>query len=494
MTRTDNLTAKGKLKKARIKLGDLDQGMPFFAHITRRLTLVEDEDIPTAGVDFNGNLYFNPAFINTLDLEQIKAILCHEVMHPAFEHKLRKSGRNHRLWNMATDSIINNMLNRNGFDLPKEIDLQELLPDDKQIPEEVENPSLIYPEDGEVVFESIGATISNLDDKNAEQVYSELKDKMDDEDMQQKKKIVISSQQQGGGDSQQGQGSDTEKGEEDTEEQEDGQDTGQQQSDDEQQEEDDSGGKIDDYVGENPEGVDTHIYEEGEDTPAGQEQDDFDWDEALANAAAHAKQRGDMPAGMERHIDEILSGTVNWKDQLRNYLSKEVVTDTTYQRPHKSTRTLRNAGHNTYIPDTQKEGLNVVLTLDLSGSMRSDDIAHYLGEMKDIADTFQQVNMTVIQHDAEVTDVTEYRNASASDIESMDLEGGGGTDHRPVFQYLEEHMTDADIVINLTDGHTLVPDTPPTIDVLWVVDNHNIGKDTLSFGRIVRADHHKGEA
>lgn len=492
MSRTDNLDAKGKLVKARIKLGDLDGGMPFFAHITRRLRLVEDDNIPTAGVDFNGNLYFNPDFINSLSLDQITAVLCHEVMHPAFEHKLRKAGRKHKLWNIATDSIINNMLNRNGFDLPKEIDLEAVLPDNVEVKDKMDNPELICPEDGTVTFDSLGVTINDLDEKNAEQVYSELKENMDEEDMPEQK-IVIKMPQQGDQD-QNGQGGC--QGDSEDEEEEDGDQEGQGQGDNEESDGDEgnsSGGSIEDYIGDNPGGIDVHIYEEGEDAPAGENQGDFNWDEALANAAAHAKQRGEMPAGMERHIDEVLSGTVRWQDQLRNYLSKEVATDVTYRRPHKSTRTLRNAGHNTYIPDTKKEGLNVVLTLDLSGSMGGKELAHYLGEMKEIADTFQQVNMTVIQHDAEVTKVDEYKNVKGSDIENMTLEGGGGTDHRPVFKHIENNMMDADIMINLTDGHTRVPETSPRIDVLWVVDNHNVDKDTLNFGRIIRADYHGEE-
>ena len=75
----------------------------------------------------------------------------------------------------------------------------------------------------------------------------------------------------------------------------------------------------------------------------------------------------------------------------------------------------------------------------------------------------------------------------------MELQGGGGTDHVSVFNRIEERMDESDIIICLTDGHTRVPETPPRIDVLWVVDNHNVDKDTLNFGRIIRADYHGEE-
>ena len=42
--------------------------------------------------------------------EQKQFVFAHEIMHVAFNHILRSKGRNQRLWNIATDSVINQIL------------------------------------------------------------------------------------------------------------------------------------------------------------------------------------------------------------------------------------------------------------------------------------------------------------------------------------------------------------------------------------------------
>lgn len=38
------------------------------------------------------------------------AVMCHEVLHCAFSHFVREQGRDHDLWNKATDYVINGII------------------------------------------------------------------------------------------------------------------------------------------------------------------------------------------------------------------------------------------------------------------------------------------------------------------------------------------------------------------------------------------------
>lgn len=76
--------------------------------------LIVRDDIPTAATDMK-SIFYNPAFFNTLDVEQIMFVLAHEVMHIALAHGARLNGRNMQLWNVACDYSINHILTETGF-------------------------------------------------------------------------------------------------------------------------------------------------------------------------------------------------------------------------------------------------------------------------------------------------------------------------------------------------------------------------------------------
>jgi predicted metal-dependent peptidase len=48
-------------------------------------------------------LFYNPAFVDTLNAAELAGVLAHEVMHPALQHHTRRGDRNRKRWNMACD-------------------------------------------------------------------------------------------------------------------------------------------------------------------------------------------------------------------------------------------------------------------------------------------------------------------------------------------------------------------------------------------------------
>lgn len=55
-------------------------------------------------------LVYSPAFVESLKIEEVKAVLAHEVLHCSLLHHLRRGSRDSAKWNHATDYAINLIL------------------------------------------------------------------------------------------------------------------------------------------------------------------------------------------------------------------------------------------------------------------------------------------------------------------------------------------------------------------------------------------------
>lgn len=89
---------------------------PFWGYLATYLEPVEDENCPTMGTD-GKYLYYNPNYVNSLDMETLQGTLAHEVFHPAFGHIWRRSAREPIRFNIACDAVANAWLFTEGFKL-----------------------------------------------------------------------------------------------------------------------------------------------------------------------------------------------------------------------------------------------------------------------------------------------------------------------------------------------------------------------------------------
>ena len=98
--------ARKRLIKTRIGL-TFDQ--PFFGRLLLSLRLKEDTTHDTGYTD-GEVLGYNPEFIDGLSTAELKFFCCHEAMHIALLHHLRRQGRDGKNWNKACDYAINPLL------------------------------------------------------------------------------------------------------------------------------------------------------------------------------------------------------------------------------------------------------------------------------------------------------------------------------------------------------------------------------------------------
>lgn len=89
---------------------------PFFGSVVANVSYKEDTTIKTAETD-GKTIYYNPNFLNTLNVSEQTFVFAHEVCHIAFNHILRSEGKDEYTWNIATDGVINQFLKRDGLEM-----------------------------------------------------------------------------------------------------------------------------------------------------------------------------------------------------------------------------------------------------------------------------------------------------------------------------------------------------------------------------------------
>ena len=90
----------------------------FFAALMMFANIYPSKKIDTAAT--NGkDIYVNEDFLKSLKSKEQNALLLHEVLHVALLHVPRIGSRDKRVWNIAADIVVNDLIIRNtSFDLP----------------------------------------------------------------------------------------------------------------------------------------------------------------------------------------------------------------------------------------------------------------------------------------------------------------------------------------------------------------------------------------
>jgi len=227
---------------------------------------------------------------------------------------------------------------------------------------------------------------------------------------------------------------------------------------------------------------DNHIKPDGKDMGVEQKRGMKDkWKKAVSEASAYARDKGNLPNGLEIFIDELLNEKVNWKHILYKYLTRTIPYDYTYARPSK-----RSFSTGVYMPTMRKECIEIVVSLDTSGSIQSKELSEFMSEIKGIAKSFNNLSMKLIVCDSEIKNVYTIGNGDSEEIEKLIIKGGGGTSHIPVYEYVKNNLPNTKLLVNFTDGYTDLDELDNTINTLWVICKHGIGEDGIPFGEVIK--------
>jgi predicted metal-dependent peptidase len=206
------------------------------------------------------------------------------------------------------------------------------------------------------------------------------------------------------------------------------------------------------------------VREPGDGSPAAVRQAEADWEVAVAQAEQVARQRGPLPAGLGRLVEEVLAPAVDWRQVLRDFLSSQARNDYSWSAPNR-----RFLHQGLYLPGLRSEELGeVVLAVDTSGSIGPRELARFAAEVEGILMAFD-CELTIIYHDSVVQRIQAWRSGEGA----LEPVGGGGTSHRCVFDWLEAEGSRPSCVVCLTDLWTEFPGEAPGVPVLWAVVGGN---------------------
>jgi predicted metal-dependent peptidase len=399
------LEASDKIIKAKVQL---QKNMPFFAYILLHLKAKEDNTIKSIAVDYRKNLIYNKEFVSKLSDDETEFVLCHEAMHVALSHFLRKDNRDVEVWNIATDLVINEMLLRRYFSL------QNI------------RKNIITAEN----LEKMGIKIENVDEKTAEEVYDILINHKD------KLKSFTNF---------------------------------------------DIHYYIDDLSDEEKEQLEREYGKSFEEVKKEIENENK---KILVEATNFGKMRGNLPSGVERIVDKILSRKIDWKTLIRRTISDMIPYDFSYKYPSR-----KSIAVGIYLPTTIKDKkLEVVCVVDLSGSISDEEMRQFFTEIYHIAKSFHNVDITIITHDAEMQDEIKVQNGCIDKLLNIKVHGGGGTSHLWLPEYLKKKHTNAKLIICFTDGYTefFEKEEIGNREIIWILSEKGIDEKEIPFGKVVK--------
>lgn len=173
----------------------------------------------------------------------------------------------------------------------------------------------------------------------------------------------------------------------------------------------------------------------------------------------HTKTRGDVPLGLARWAEELLSPKVRWEGLLRQAVHRELVTLRQRRLPSYSVAHRRSEELYPFlIPGRYGYKPKVAVVVDTSRSVSDRMLAQALAEVRRMVR--QGARVWVYSVDAAVHHVE--RLFRPDQIKA--LYGGGGTD---MGVGLERALADGhDLIVVLTDGYTPWPGSPPRARVV----------------------------
>jgi len=196
------------------------------------------------------------------------------------------------------------------------------------------------------------------------------------------------------------------------------------------------------------------------------------WRQRLASAAQQAMQAGKLSGHMARLVDAFLQPKLPWRSLLAQHLSATARNDYSYTRPS------NRRGDPAVFPGLRSEEIDLVVAVDTSGSIRENEIEQFFSEINAIKGQIR-ARITLLCCDVEIDERSPVVFEAWDEFKfDTRVKGGGGTDFRPVFRWLDRQDMKPDTLVYFTDACGEFPDHEPAYPTLWLAK----GKAKVPFG------------
>jgi predicted metal-dependent peptidase len=330
---------------------------PFFGNMATRLKIQDaSEWCKTAATD-GRHLFYNREFFGGLTTKQVEFVVAHEILHNVFDHMGRNEGRDRQIFNIAADYCVNGQLIRDHIgEQPPEI---KIFHDPQHY------------------------------NKSAEQVYDEIFEKYDQEQLAA------------------------------------------------------LGQLLDDHIDWEKDGDGRPAYSKDE---LKQIRDEI---REATMQAANAAGAGNTPAGVARMIKDLTEPKMNWRELLRQQIQSTIKTDYSFSRPNRKGWHTGAILPGMKFDET----IDIAVSLDMSGSITDEMSMDFITELKGIMDEYKDYNIKLWCFDTKVYNEQDFDGYSGEDILSYEIMGGGGTDFMCNWAYMKENDIVPKKFIMFTDGY-----------------------------------------
>jgi len=183
-------------------------------------------------------------------------------------------------------------------------------------------------------------------------------------------------------------------------------------------------------------------------------------------AAAQGAEAGSLPKGVERLIKDVTEPQMPWRELIQTNLTSAIRTDYSWMRAN------RKGWHmDAIMPGTTPgEEIDVVISLDMSGSISNKQAQAFLGEIGGMMDTFDGYKVHIFCFDTDTYNPQDFDSENMDSIEQYEPQGGGGTDFDCIFDYLKENAIEPKRLIVFTDGYPFGSwGDPDYCDTTWII-------------------------
>lgn len=185
-----------------------------------------------------------------------------------------------------------------------------------------------------------------------------------------------------------------------------------------------------------------------------------EWKAAAMQSAKAAAMQGKLPGSLARMVEELKRPRLDWRAELRRFLQQTARNDYAWRKP--ATRYM-HAG--LYLPGLQSEQMPpLVVVVDTSGSIDAATLAAFGAEIQSIMDETRPEQMHIVYCDSGINRTESHE---PGDMIRLDALGGGGTDFRPPFAWVENEGIQPAALIYLTDLEGPAPAEAPDYPVIW---------------------------
>ncbi|MDD3442186.1 MAG: VWA-like domain-containing protein [Sulfurimonas denitrificans] len=205
---------------------------------------------------------------------------------------------------------------------------------------------------------------------------------------------------------------------------------------------------------------------------------EFIQEEQLFEEFAKAKfdesqKNNEIPASMERFFTLTCNSKIDWRDELRVALDKFYRDDYTLLPPSKK---LLYSG--IYLPSSKSQTFRFVVAIDSSGSVDEILLGTFLSELNFIMNTFSNFHLDLLVCDDKIQT---HKTFYSGDILEVELNGGGATDFRAVFEFIEKGQEDVKLLLYFSDLDGIFPKNSPMYEVKWIAPKES----QVPFGEVI---------